>query len=177
MTTRPKNPNRNGSKDKGTRGETGTVRALWRLGITSAKRNPLLGGGDQGDIFSHGVAWQIKAGVAAQRASQQQIDIWMTQTLGQAARASAEYAILVTARVGYGPPRAEHWWAWMVLQDLAELAYHRPVPVQGAESERLALLLQPVRVPLFMITEALIRRGLGDSSALVPLAEQSAAVG
>jgi hypothetical protein len=163
----PKNPNRNGSKDKGTRGETGLVRRLQALGMPEARRVLPEQGNDLGDVHTDRVAWQVKAGKAAQGASEEQIQRWMINTLGQATHAQANYGILVTARVGFSPERADSWWAWLPVADLIKLSidggYHLGMPP--------SVLDYPVRLPVSEMVKLLKARGYSAQPATFNLSQ------
>lgn len=148
------NPNRNGSKDKGTRGETGVMRYLISEGF-NAKKNPPMGLLDEGDVVSDRLTWQVKAGAQGERASEAQILGWMAQTETQAVRAGSDYGILVTKRVGRSPNRAGDWWAWLPAADLAVLL----TPKSGEtgrviyhHNDQIGLVVAyPVRFPLSLL--------------------------
>lgn len=102
------------SKDIGTRAESAVVKWLQRNGWPEARRLPLTGALDGGDIDlgrMAGAVLQIKAGRAAERASDNQVAAWVRQAEGQALNSGAQVGLLVTKRAGYGLERVEHWWA------------------------------------------------------------------
>lgn len=114
MTARP--------KDIGTAAETAVVRYLRGAGWPHAERRALRGTQDAGDITgTPGICWEVKGGAAAKSASDNQIAEWMRQAEKERAAAAANHGILVVQRAGYGPARAESWWACLDIQDVAEL--------------------------------------------------------
>lgn len=100
----------NKPKAIGTAGESGVVKAAQRLGFPMADRQPLRGANDQGDAtLLPGVIVSVKAGKAAKTASIAQVEQWWDEARGMAVRAEAEVVLLVVARNGYAPARAEFW--------------------------------------------------------------------
>lgn len=155
-----KNPNRNGSKDKGTRGETGVVRTLRSLGFGDAKKANPEDGHDLGDIRSYRVVWQIKAGAQAHHASEAKIAEWMADTEKQTVAAGGDYGILVTARAGFSPGRAQFWWAWLSTLDVITLM--TPSGEQGITIPRVPSMEvadYPIRYPLHLVAALLEARG------------------
>jgi hypothetical protein len=142
------------SKDKGTRGETGLVRALGRLGV-DARRVAPLGVNDQGDVHSKDTCWQVKAGEAAIRASEVTILGWMDDTEAQADRAGLTLPILVTQRYGYSHERVEHWWAWVRTRDLGHLE-----GTVGTSQFPAQIADYPVRYPVQALAPALFYWGI-----------------
>jgi hypothetical protein len=113
-------------KDIGTECETAAERYL-NTRFNLVKREVLHSGGDQGDlhlIWEHrtAVVFQVKGGHAAEAASDAQIEAWVKAADEQAARAGADYGILITKRKGKGMANAHLWWASFV----AELASGQP---------------------------------------------------
>lgn len=106
MTNRP--------KQIGTSGETGFVRAARRLGFPGADRQPLRGNRDTGDAtlvpgLTAGIIASVKAGAMAKNASLADIDGWWNATVAMRDLAGAQIGLLVIARRGYAPARAEAW--------------------------------------------------------------------
>lgn len=100
----------NKPKQIGTAGETGVTRAARRLGFPMADRQPLRGNQDTGDVdLCPGIIVSVKAGAAAKNASLAQIQSWWVELLGMRDRSNAQIGLLVVARRGYAPARAEHW--------------------------------------------------------------------
>jgi len=115
MTNRP--------KAIGTAAESAVVAAARRLGFPMAERIVLHGNLDQGDVrltpgLTAGVIVEVKGGTAARTASDTQILEWLLEAEKERANAGAAHALLVTQRAGYGPARAEHWWAHWRVGDL-----------------------------------------------------------
>jgi hypothetical protein len=104
MTTRP--------KDIGTAAETAVVRYLRGNGFPHAERRALTGSLDQGDITgTPGIAWEVKGGAAAARASDGQVNLWLAETEAERVNAHADHGILIIRRAGIGPANAGRWWA------------------------------------------------------------------
>lgn len=96
----------------GTAAETAVVRHLARNGWPFAERRALHGNQDRGDITgTPSLCWEVKAGRAAHGASDGQVETWLSELDAVRERVHADVGILVVARSGYGPLRAEHWWA------------------------------------------------------------------
>jgi hypothetical protein len=102
----------NKPKQIGTAGETGVVRACQTRGFPHAERRALHGNQDLGDVLlCPGIILEVKSGKAAQAASDAQIAAWMDETETERENAQAAYGFLITARPGFSPMRAQHWWA------------------------------------------------------------------
>lgn len=107
MTNRP--------KQIGTAAETALVRYARAHGHPQARRLTLTGSHDQGDILlGGGIILEVKAGHAAETASDTQINAWW----GEAVRErdnnpDANLAVLVTKRKGVSGARCGAWSAWM----------------------------------------------------------------
>jgi hypothetical protein len=84
------------------------------LGFDDASRLPLGGAEDIGDIELGyaGVMFQVKAGKAAEQASDEKIHSWLEITRVQAIRGRYEWGLLVTKRKGHGMTggRVGGWW-------------------------------------------------------------------
>lgn len=99
-------------KDIGTAGETAVVKYLRKHGFGNAERRALTGSLDQGDITGcPGIVWEVKAGKAAETASDGQIAKWLEETETERQNAKADVGILVVKRKGIGPDNAGKWWA------------------------------------------------------------------
>ena len=110
------------SKDIGTKAETAVVKALRTHGFPGAERRALHGSQDLGDVLAApGIIMEVKGGKAAEEASQKQVDAWMAETERERQNAHAFYGFLITKRKGYGPDRAQHWWAHVAFDIAAEL--------------------------------------------------------
>lgn len=149
----------NKPKNIGTAGETGTVRAARRLGFPMADRQPLRGNQDTGDVdLCPGVIVSVKAGAAAKNASLAQIQTWWAETVVMRERANAEIGLLVIARRGYAPARAEHWRCFIDLSTVAVSFRDQPLtPTQAA-----ILDLLSVEAPLNLILTLLRLQGWGE---------------
>jgi hypothetical protein len=109
----------NKPKNIGTAGETGVVRAAQRLGFPMADRQPLRGVNDTGDAtLVPGVIVSVKAGKAAKTASIAQVEQWWDEAVGMRVRATADVVLLVVARNGYAPARAEYWRCFIEMNGL-----------------------------------------------------------
>lgn len=109
----------NPSKRKGTAAETAVTRYCIANGFPDAERRALHGNQDQGDIklCRHGII-EVKAGVAAQTASHQQIQKWWGETDQEVENAGAEWGLLVVQRRGLGLSRVQHWTTYHDLFDI-----------------------------------------------------------
>lgn len=113
----------NPSKDTGTEAETAVLRWLLANGFPGARRNPLHGNRDQGDIWAaSGLVIEVKAGHTAEKSEPADVTEWMRQTQVERENADADFAILVTKRAGRGTARVGDWWAWITAGELVMLA-------------------------------------------------------
>lgn len=102
----------NKSKNLGTSAETAVVRWLRQNGFPQAERRALHGNVDLGDVTGiPGVVIEIKAGKAAETASDKQIGLWVEETLVEQANAHADHGVLVVKRKGKGEAQVGSWWA------------------------------------------------------------------
>ena len=109
-------------KQIGTAAETAVTRYARTAGFPLAERRALAGGADLGDILlAPGAIVEVKAGKAAEQASDQKIAAWLDETERERRNANADIAILVTKRHGVGHTNAGRWWAHWRLADLARL--------------------------------------------------------
>lgn len=101
------------SKDIGTRAETAVVKYLRANGFPLADRLPLKGSKDIGDVGdgTGAVVFEIKAGRAAETASDKQIGLWLEETLTEKDNAHADHGVLVVKRAGKGEAQVGKWWA------------------------------------------------------------------
>jgi hypothetical protein len=100
----------NRSKQIGTRGETGVVKALHAHGFPGAERRALAGSSDRGDILiCPGLIAEVKAGAHARNASLADIVFWWRETERERHNAGAAFGLLVVQRNGYSADRAEKW--------------------------------------------------------------------
>lgn len=135
----------NKPKAIGTSGETGLVRAARRLGFPGADRQPLRGNRDTGDALlvpglTAGIIVSVKAGAMAKNASLADIDAWWKATQAMRILAGAKIGLLVVARRGYAPERAEFWRCFLdaseVLDHPYSLRLEAPVHVALEELRR-----------------------------------------
>jgi hypothetical protein len=100
----------NRSKQIGTRGESGVVKALHAHGFPGAERRALAGSSDRGDILiCPGLIAEVKAGAHARNASLADIVFWWRETERERHNAGAAFGLLVVQRNGYSADRAEKW--------------------------------------------------------------------
>ena len=114
----------NRPKQIGTQGENAAVAYYREHLFPVAERRALHGTNDMGDIAgTPGLCTQVKAGHAAEAASDSQIRTWLQELDVQAARAGASAALLVRKKKGYGTRRVGLWHAHMWASQLYELSY------------------------------------------------------
>jgi hypothetical protein len=109
------------SRAIGTSAESAVVAWLTDNGWPTARRQPLYGSKDQGDIIvceSPKVLVECKAGAAAETASAAVIETWLDQTDTEAVNAGADLGVLIVRR--FRRPVAQ-WDAWMRACDWALL--------------------------------------------------------
>ena len=117
----------NKPKQLGTAAETAVTRHARTAGFPLAERRALAGGADLGDILlAPGAIVEVKAGKAAEQASDQKIAAWLDETERERRNANADVAVLVTKRPGVGHANAGRWWAHWRLHDLAQLRGYTP---------------------------------------------------
>ena len=101
----------NRSKNIGTAAETLVVRYLQEHGFPKAKRRALAGSLDEGDILVRdGLIVEVKAGVAAETASDAQLRLWCIETDNEILNAHADDGFLVVKRKGHGAGKIGGWW-------------------------------------------------------------------
>lgn len=101
----------NRSKNIGTAGETAVVNYLHRNGFPEAERRALAGQADKGDILvCNGVIAEVKAGTAAEKASDHQLRLWCEETEKERLNANAAHAFLVVKRQGHGATKIGGWY-------------------------------------------------------------------
>jgi hypothetical protein len=101
----------NRSKNIGTAGETRVVKYLHLNGFPEAERRALAGQQDKGDILvAPGVIAEVKAGIAAETASDHQLRLWCEETEKERQHANAEHAFLVVKRKGHGATKIGGWY-------------------------------------------------------------------
>jgi len=101
----------NRSKSIGTSAETHVVRYLQANGFPHADRRALKGSLDVGDILvCPGLIVEVKAGAAAENASDGQLRLWCAETAREKVNAKAETAFLVVKRKGHGAAKVGSWW-------------------------------------------------------------------
>lgn len=142
-------------RDIGTAAETAVVRYLRGAGWPHAERRSLRGTEDAGDVTGTPcLCWQIKGGAAAKTASDSDITAWLAQAEKQRVTAGADHAILVVQREHVGPGRAGLWWAYLDIQDVAQLT-NDGIPKWTADSF-------PVRMHLWAACVLLREADYGD---------------
>ena len=100
-----------------TAGETPAARWLQDNGWPTARRQPLTGNRDQGDIVvcdDPKIIAEVKAGWQTEKASPAVIAEWLHQTETEAVHAGADLAVLIVARKYRNPAQ---WDAWMCAND------------------------------------------------------------
>ena len=146
------------SKQIGTAGENAVVKFLLANGWPYAERRILSGVHDKGDITgTPGLCWEVKAGKAAETASDEQIAKWLYgETETERVNANAAIGILVVKRRGIGATRAGEWWAVVDGGVFADLIYARNDG--GEQYEPIGF---PVRCHLANLVELLRDAGYG----------------
>lgn len=140
------------SKDIGTAAETKLVRWFQANGYPNAKRITLHGSKDIGDVsLGDGIPLvvEVKAGRAAETASDGQMRMWLEELLTEqlnATQASGKehYGVLIVKRAGHGDTKIGGWWALtnygsaqVVRWRLDEwLDQHRPI-IEGLTREQI----------------------------------------
>ncbi len=105
------------AKAKGTLAETGLVNWLTAHGIP-AKREPLHGSQDQGDVWVLGGRIVIEVKSRRTRPSEEEITRMFAEAEAEAARVvQCDAAVLVVKRPGRGGKRAGDWWAFTTVCD------------------------------------------------------------
>jgi hypothetical protein len=138
----------------GTKAESAVVKVLQANGFPHAERRRLRGRHDPGDITgTPGIAWSVKGGEAARKASDALIAEWLDRAGDMRRNTRSDLAVLVVARKGIGYDNASQWWAvvrtnrWFVT---------------APQSSRV-----PVRLYLADLVQLLRAAGYGDPPALV----------
>jgi hypothetical protein len=112
------------SKTIGTQGETRVVNYLKRSGFPDAERRALAGQQDKGDILvCKGLIAEVKAGEAAETASDEQLRKWCEETKREQSNAGAKHAFLVVKRKGHGVQKIGGW--YVVKNDFGMLVKYR----------------------------------------------------
>jgi len=100
----------NRSKATGTAAESAVVKYLRENGFGNAERRALHGSTDLGDITGiPGVVIEVKAGKAAETASDGLVNAWLAETNIEQRNAKAAAGVLVLKRKGKAT--AGDWWA------------------------------------------------------------------
>lgn len=114
MTNRP--------KAIGTAGESAVVRVFRENGWPDCERRALTGTQDRGDLTGvPGIVVEVKAGKAAETASDAQVVAWLHETERERANDNAAYGVLVMKRRGVGHDNAARWTAVMWSDAFAHL--------------------------------------------------------
>jgi len=99
-------------KDIGTAAESAVVKYLRENGFGNAERRALRGGNDCGDITGCGpIVIEVKAGKAAEGASDGLVQAWLAEAETERRNARADVAVLVMKRKGKSGNSAGDWWA------------------------------------------------------------------
>jgi hypothetical protein len=118
-------PVTNRSKSIGTAAESAVTKFAKANGFPFAERRTLHGSADCGDVKldSRGrVVIEVKAGKAAETASDSQIAKWLEETERERVHAGADRAFLVVKRAGKGTQSVGSWWAVSGLDAIADLS-------------------------------------------------------
>ena len=104
----------NKPKAIGTAGETAVVRYVQRDGFPGAERLALHGTLDEGDAtLCPGVGAEVKAGKAAETASDAQVAVWLAEAEVERVNRRADMMLLVLKRKGKGHANAGQWWVYL----------------------------------------------------------------
>lgn len=123
----------------GTKAETAVVRIAQASGFPYACRRTLKGSADEGDVQldSRGrVIVEVKAGKAAEQASDSQVAKWLEETERERVNAGAERAFLVLKRAGKGDRNAGQWWAISGLSTATAFYYFASATTSCGANER-----------------------------------------
>lgn len=150
----------NPSKQKGTAAESAVTRYVREHGFGTAERRALAGSADLGDILlCPGAVVEVKAGAAAEGASDGQIARWLEETERERVNAGAAVALLVTKRKGVGHANAGRWTAHLWLRTLQRLGW---TPLAWNTADIRAAEDIPVRLTLDDALRLLRAAGYGD---------------
>ena len=101
----------NKPKQIGTQAESAVVKYAQTHGFPGAERLALKGNLDEGDLtFCPGVGGEVKAGHAAEQASDAQIEKWLIEAETERLNRRADIMALVLKRKGKGAANAGQWW-------------------------------------------------------------------
>lgn len=157
----------NKPKQIGTRAETAVARYLAANGFPHAERRTLRGREDAGDITgTPGVCWEVK--VRKQPPGDDQIAGWMVDTEVERGNAGADFGVLIVRRPGYSETRADRWWAYLPVRDLAAVfafsaGQPRPTPAPlGIRGNFAYLAFMPARMLLGDAVRLLRAAGYGE---------------
>jgi hypothetical protein len=113
----------NRPKAIGTAGETAVVRYVNTNGFPGAERLALHGTLDEGDAaLCPGVGVEVKAGKAAEAASDAQVAAWLAEAETERVNRRADVMGLVLKRKGKGAASAGQWWVYLPGRAYVELA-------------------------------------------------------
>lgn len=157
----------NRPKQIGTAAETAVARYLQANGWPHAERRALRGREDAGDIAgTPGVCWEVKA--YKRPPGDEQITGWMLDTECERGNAGADFGVLVVRRPGYSQTRAERWWAYLPVQDVAAIValgaqQPRPMPAPvGIRGHFAYGAFAPARLLLGDVVALLRAAGYGE---------------
>ena len=122
-------------KAKGTLAETALVQWLRAQQHCGAKRQPLSGHKDIGDVVSHSgrVIWEVKnysGNAATGQPGEKQLATWLAQADVERVNARARFGVLVVKRKG--TTDVGKWWAYMGANDVGvAMGIDNPPDVPG----------------------------------------------
>jgi len=161
----------NRPKAIGTAGETAVVRYARTDGFPGAERLALHGTLDEGDAaFCPGVGAEVKAGKAAENASDAQISAWLAEAEAERINRRADVMLLVLKRKGKGAANAASWWAHLPGWTFVYLARsamntsgaHYPIAFFAPFHAAVRTGLPAVRITLAEACQLLRAAGYGD---------------
>ena len=125
----------NKPKQIGTAAETAAKKHAQQNGFPWAERQVLHGSKDVGDLWLDPIGKaivEVKAGKAAETASDLQVSDWMAEAEREAGHVGAEAWFLLRKRAGKGDANVGMWWATFRLSTLFRLrGYDFPVGEDG----------------------------------------------
>ena len=153
----------NKPKQIGTAAETAVVRYVQTAGFPGAERLALHGNLDEGDAtLCPGIGAEVKAGKAAETASDAQINAWLAEAEQERVNRRADVMLLVLKRKGKGPANAGLWWCHLPGWAYVFLAHEPRWPGSAnAHADRYPEL-PAVRITLAEACQLLRRAGYGD---------------
>lgn len=145
----------NRPKDIGTRAESAVVKQILPY-FPTAERLALKGEDDEGDIGHCGdFIFEVKGGKQTTQIGDGKLAKWMEEAEREAQNRGVHFGVLVTQRAGFGLPNARRWWAFVRIEDLAEICGGFYAP--GA--------FAPVRLELGVFLDLLADQGYTPSQS------------